>query len=141
MTTRSVRAQWTNAAIFAGMAVLWFVMNRDGAGSLVMSIFLVGLAVASTPLLKRTSVSHRAAVDSADSVVIYHRPGCSYCIRMKALLGTTGSKATWVDIWADDQAAEFVQSVNNGNETVPTVVIDGQAHTNPSPSLVRAALS
>ena len=31
-------------------------------------------------------------------------------------------------------------SVNDGNETVPTVVIDGEAHTNPDPEVVRQRL-
>ena len=46
----------------------------------------------------------------------------------------------WVDIWADPDGAAYVRSVNDGNETVPTVVIDGVAHTNPSPRAVVAAL-
>ena len=60
---------------------------------------------------------------------------------MKAMLGTLGTKAVWVDIWDDTEAAAFVRSVNDGNETVPTVVIDGKPHTNPAPSQVREALS
>ncbi|NLG20540.1 MAG: NrdH-redoxin, partial [Actinomycetales bacterium] len=49
-------------------------------------------------------------------------------------------KALWVNIWQDDEAAAFVRSVNDGNETVPTVVIDGEAHTNPDPEVVRQRL-
>ena len=30
--------------------------------------------------------------------------------------------------------------VNDGNEVVPTVVIDGRPHTNPDPALVKKAL-
>ncbi|USQ75583.1 mycoredoxin [Ornithinimicrobium cryptoxanthini] len=74
------------------------------------------------------------------SVVVYWRPGCGYCMRLKASLGDLGAKALWVNIWQDDDAAAFVRSVNDGNETVPTVVIDGTAHTNPSASTVRERL-
>ena len=56
------------------------------------------------------------------------------------MLGRRGSEAVWVDIWADPDGAAYVRSVNDGNETVPTVVIDGVAHTNPSPRAVVAAL-
>ena len=47
-----------------------------------------------------------------------------------------------MDIWADRDAADYVQTTNDGgNEVVPTVVIDGVPHTNPAPKLVRAALN
>lgn len=74
-------------------------------------------------------------------MVIYHRRGCPFCARLRLVLGRRGQRAVWVDIWADPDAAAYVRSVNDGNETVPTVVIDGQAHTNPPPSRVRAALA
>ncbi len=52
------------------------------------------------------------------------------------------SRATWVDIWSDPEAAAYVRTTNEGgNEVVPTVVIDGVAHTNPQPRLVKAALA
>ena len=143
MASRSTKAQWTNTIVFTGTAVLWFALNRGdgGLGSLIVPGILGGVALASSPLLKRRSVSHDAALVTDRAVVIYHRPGCSFCIRMKAMLGTVGRNAVWVDIWDDDEAAAFVRSLNDGNETVPTVVIDGKPHTNPSPSLVRKALA
>ena len=49
-------------------------------------------------------------------------------------------RAAWVNIWEDDEGRAYVASVNDGNETVPTVVIDGVPHTNPDPSVVKAAL-
>ena len=36
----------------------------------------------------------------------------------------------------DAEAAAYVREVNGGNETVPTVVIDGVPHTNPRPAMV-----
>lgn len=143
MGSRSKRAQWTNAAAFLGTAVLWYAVNRGngGLGSIIAPMIFLAVALASSPLLKRTSVSQQQAVSAGSDVVIYHRPGCSFCIRLKAVLGTKGSKATWVDIWDDEDAAEFVRSVNEGNETVPTVVINGTPRTNPPPSMVRDALS
>ena len=50
-------------------------------------------------------------------------------------------RIAWVNIWEDDAGRAYVASVNNGNETVPTVVIDGIAHTNPDPALVKRALA
>lgn len=81
----------------------------------------------------------RAAAEG--KVVIYWRKGCPFTRRLRLVLGRRGSDAVWVDIWADPDGAAYVRSVNDGNETVPTVVIDGVAHTNPSPRAVVAALS
>jgi mycoredoxin len=47
-----------------------------------------------------------------------------------------------VDIERDEAAAEFVMSVNGGNQTVPTVLFpDGTALTNPSATQVKARLA
>jgi mycoredoxin len=80
----------------------------------------------------------RAAAEG--KVVIYWRKGCPFTKRLRLMLGKRGADAVWVDIWADPDGAAFVRSVNDGNETVPTVVIGGEAHTNPPPKLVKAAL-
>ncbi len=89
------------------------------------------------------SISHDQAVAQGAEegrVIIYHRPGCVFCTSMRAMLVGATPAPLWVNIWDDPDAAAYVRSVNGGNETVPTVVIDGEAHTNPSPRMVRAAL-
>lgn len=73
-------------------------------------------------------------------VTVYWRPGCGFCQRLERALGPLKDKATWRNIWEDDEAREFVAMVNDGNEIVPTVVIDGRPHTNPEPALVKKAL-
>ena len=46
-----------------------------------------------------------------------------------------------VDIEADPEAAAFVEGVNGGNQTVPTLVFaDGTTMTNPSLGQVKAHL-
>ncbi len=45
-----------------------------------------------------------------------------------------------MNIWQDREAAEFVRSLNHGNETVPTVLLNGEPATNPDPALVKARL-
>lgn len=35
------------------------------------------------------------------------------------------------NIWEDEEAAQFVRMANDGNETVPTVVIGTDVYTNP----------
>lgn len=47
----------------------------------------------------------------------------------------------WVDIWRDPDGAAVVRAANQGDETVPTVVVAGRAHTNPDPAWVREQLT
>ncbi|MDP9395316.1 MAG: mycoredoxin [Actinomycetota bacterium] len=76
------------------------------------------------------------------SVTMYSTPWCGYCRRLKSQLEREGIAYTEVDIEQDPQAAEYVMSVNGGNQTVPTVVFpDGSAMTNPSLAQVKARLA
>lgn len=122
--------------------VAWQTGARGAAASLVIG--LTGLAIAwwVSPLYGRSGPTHRDVTSDPDHhpVVIYWRPGCIYCVRLNGALGKRTKEATWVNIWSDAEAAAHVRSVNDGNETVPTVVIDGQPHTNPDPQVVREAL-
>ena len=80
----------------------------------------------------------RAAADGR--VVIYWRSGCTFCQRLQLVLGRKVKDAVWVDVWADPEASAYVRGVNDGDEVVPTVVIDGVPHTNPSPRTVAGVL-
>lgn len=76
--------------------------------------------------------------DGAREIVVYTRPGCPYCFSLLTRLRLARLDFREIDIWKDPDAAAFVRSVANGNETVPTVVI-GDAHmVNPSARRVRA---
>jgi len=66
-------------------------------------------------------------------LTIYSTPWCGYCTRLKRQLEREGVAFVDVDIEQDEKAAEYVMSVNGGNQTVPTVVFpDGSALTNPT---------
>jgi mycoredoxin len=45
------------------------------------------------------------------------------------------------NIWEDPEAAKFVRSLANGNETVPTVAVGDQFWVNPSASVVVNAVT
>jgi mycoredoxin len=82
---------------------------------------------------RRPSASHaEAAAVAHQGVWVYHRAGCPFCLRLTLGLGRRAREARWVDIWADPDAAAYLRSVNDGNETVPTVVVDGTGFVNPS---------
>jgi mycoredoxin len=67
------------------------------------------------------------------TVTMYSTTWCGYCRRLKTLLDREGIRYTEVDIEQDEESADYVMSVNGGNQTVPTVVFpDGSAATNPT---------
>ena len=76
------------------------------------------------------------------TITMYSTTWCGYCRRLKAQLDREGIRYAEVDIEKKPGAAEFVMSVNGGNQTVPTVVFpDGSAATNPSVAEVKARLA
>jgi mycoredoxin len=75
------------------------------------------------------------------SFTMYTTPWCGYCHRLKSQLDREGIAYEIVDIEQTPGAAEIVESANNGNQTVPTLVYpDGTAQTNPSVSEVKRKL-
>ena len=75
-------------------------------------------------------------------VTMYTTPWCGYCRRLKSQLAREGIEVAEIDIEWDPAAADFVMSVNGGNQTVPTVVFpDGTALTNPSAAQIRERLA
>ena len=76
------------------------------------------------------------------SFTMYSTPWCGYCHRLKSQLDREGIAFDIVDIEQHPEAAKIVESVNNGNQTVPTLVYpDGTAQTNPSLAQVKAKLA
>jgi mycoredoxin len=74
-------------------------------------------------------------------LTMYTTPWCGFCKRLKRQLAADGIEMDEIDIEQDPAAAEFVMSVNGGNQTVPTVVFpDGSALTNPSAAMVKERL-
>ena len=75
-------------------------------------------------------------------LIMYTTPWCGFCRNLKKQLARTGIELTEVDIEQDPAAAEFVMSVNGGNQTVPTIVFpDGTTMVNPSAAQVRERLA
>jgi mycoredoxin len=75
-------------------------------------------------------------------LTMYTTPWCGFCRNLKRQLAREGIEVLEVDIERDQAAAEYVMSVNGGNQTVPTVVFpDGTALVNPSAAQVRDRLA
>jgi mycoredoxin len=74
-------------------------------------------------------------------LTMYSTTWCGYCRRLKSQLDREGIAYTVIDIEEDPASADFVMSVNGGNQTVPTVKFaDGSALTNPTIVQVKAHL-
>jgi mycoredoxin len=127
----------------SALAVGLIVSGAPGAATALLLVFVL-LAGVNSPLVFPRSIGaleaqRRSAVDGRP--VVFWRPGCQYCIRLRIRLGRNARQVHWVDIWRDPAAAAAVRAANDGNETVPTVIVAGESHTNPDPAWVREQLS
>ncbi|QNE89175.1 NrdH-redoxin [Corynebacterium incognita] len=102
-----------------------------------------------------TNNAQPTAPQTTDHVTIFYATWCPYCANLRKRLDRTETPYTLIDV--DDAAnpdnpAEFdedaiaaanewIESVNDGNRIVPTVLYsDGTHATNPEASAVRAKL-
>ncbi|AUH40754.1 MULTISPECIES: mycoredoxin [unclassified Streptomyces] len=82
----------------------------------------------------------------AGTVTMYSTTWCGYCRRLKSQMDREGIPFEEINIEQDPDSAAYVESVNNGNQLVPTVVVvprqGGESVAMPNPSLaqVKAAL-
>ena len=75
-------------------------------------------------------------------ITMYSTTWCGYCHRLKSQLVREGIEFQVVDIEREPEAATYVESVNGGNQTVPTLRFDdGSALTNPSIVQVKEKLA
>jgi mycoredoxin len=139
--------RWSAAALTAICGVLIAAVKigdgAPGTAALLMTAFLVLGFVLSPLAFPRATASSTfssgasGASGADDRPVVYWRPGCVFCLRLRVRLGADADRLRWVDIWQDPAAAATVREITGGDETVPTVVIGGQGHINPDPSWLR----
>ncbi|WP_371525353.1 hypothetical protein OG302_03725 [Streptomyces sp. NBC_01283] len=113
--------------------------GSPGTAAVLLLVFAL-LAGVNSPLFFPRPVSaleaqRRSAVDGRP--IVFWRSGCQYCVRLRFRLGRSARQLHWVDIWRDPDGAATVRAANEGNETVPTLVVAGQPHVNPDPAWVR----
>ena len=76
------------------------------------------------------------------TITMFSTTWCGYCARLKSQLEREGIGYTEVNIENVPEAADYVMQVNNGNQTVPTVIFpDGTSATNPSLAEVKSRLT
>ncbi|AIA00751.1 glutaredoxin domain-containing protein [Streptomyces noursei] len=120
-----------------------FLSGSPIAAATLLLLFVL-LAAVNSPLAfpgstGASDAQRRSAADGRP--IVYWRPGCTYCLRLRLRLGRHARQLHWVNIWRDPAGAATVRAANDGNETVPTVVVAGRPHTNPDPAWVREQLS
>ncbi|MEW1692967.1 glutaredoxin domain-containing protein [Streptomyces sp. NPDC091265] len=125
------------------IAIGQIVQGNTGEAAATLVVFALIAAVHSPLVFPRSigalEAQRRSAVDGRP--VVFWRSGCKFCLRLRFRLGRSAGQLHWVDIWRDPEGAAVVRSANDGNETVPTVVMSGQFHVNPDPGWVREQLS
>jgi mycoredoxin len=78
---------------------------------------------------------------SSQPIVIYATTWCSDCKRSRRLLDQLGASYTYIDIEHDEQAAQYVEQVNGGNRSVPTIQFaDGSVLVEPSNAVLQQKL-
>ncbi|GLW96680.1 glutaredoxin domain-containing protein [Microtetraspora sp. NBRC 16547] len=110
------------------------------AVSLLLFVLLAGLysPLAFPRSIGAVEAQRRSAVDGRP--IVYWRPGCKYCLRLRIRLGRDARRLHWVNIWRDPTGAAAVRAATGGDETVPTVVVAGRPYVNPDPGWVRGQL-
>jgi mycoredoxin len=142
-----VTRPWILSMLFllCGVVVAVGLVLKGSPGEAAVLLLVFGLLGGlNSPLVFPRSIGaaeaqRRSAADGRP--VVFWRPGCAYCLRLRMRLGPRARQLHWVNIWSDPAGAAAVRAVNDGNETVPTVVVDGRPHVNPDPAWVREQLS
>jgi mycoredoxin len=123
----------------AAATVAVWASGRTGLAVALFVIFVIlGVLASPRAFPRSTSAAEAQASSAADGrAIVYWRPGCPFCLRLRGSLGRDAAKLHWVDIWADPAGAAAVRAVTGGDETVPTVVAGSGSWVNPAPALVR----
>jgi glutaredoxin-like protein len=68
-----------------------------------------------------------------EQIRVYGTQWCPDCVRVKQLFSRHKIAFEWIDIDQDEQACAYVQKVNGGNQSVPTILFpDGSILVEPT---------
>jgi len=77
-----------------------------------------------------------------EKIIMYGSPTCPQVRPCRGILKRAGAAFEYVDIFKDDNGRAAVRRINNGYESVPTLVFpDGSALTEPSGGQLKAKLA
>jgi len=76
------------------------------------------------------------------TITLYGTPWCGDCKRALRVLDQLQAKYTYVNIESDDEARRYVEQVNNGSQSVPTILFpDGSILVEPSNAVLTQKLA
>lgn len=121
------RPALTNAVSALALAAAgWVFEGRLSIPVLVGVLFALGWGWWVSPLRRATPhVPHSEAVRGASrrDLIVYWRPGCSYCIRLwNGLDDDVRTRLTWVNVMADLEASRYIRQFHDGDMVTPTAV-------------------
>ncbi|MDX3077725.1 glutaredoxin domain-containing protein [Streptomyces sp. NPDC058691] len=67
------------------------------------------------------------------TVTMYSTTWCGYCRRLKGQLDREGIPFKEINIEQDPESAKFVETVNGGNQLVPTLLVTPESGAEPIP--------
>jgi mycoredoxin len=77
-----------------------------------------------------------------EQIKMYGTKWCPDCLRAKQVLARHNIPFTWIDIENDGQALAYVQKVNGGYRSVPTIVFpDGSVLVEPGNAVLEKKLA
>jgi mycoredoxin len=126
--------RWKPALVNTGSAVAVGVLGYLVEGRLTP---FVALAVAIalgwgwwvSPLRRAAPhVPHHDALrrSSRRDLIVYWRPGCSWCIRLwRDLDPDVRDRVTWVNVMADVEGSRYIRQFHDGDMVTPTAVTGG----------------
>jgi mycoredoxin len=77
-----------------------------------------------------------------EQIQVYGTRWCPDCVRVKQIFSRHNITYIWHDIEQDEQACAYVEKVNNGLKSVPTIVFpDGSILVEPSNAALEEKLA
>ncbi|MFT5668134.1 MAG: thioredoxin reductase (NADPH) [Vicingaceae bacterium] len=77
------------------------------------------------------AIASALGINEAGTVVLFGADWCPDCRRSKSFLDDNEINYQFIDVDKYEWATNEVERINKGKRIIPTVVIDGAAHTNP----------
>jgi glutaredoxin-like protein len=77
-----------------------------------------------------------------EQIQVYGTRWCPDCVRVKQVFSRHSITFAWHDIEQDEKACTYVETVNGGNQSVPTILFpDGSVLVEPSSAVLEKKLA
>lgn len=79
--------------------------------------------------------------EQSEKIIIYAHPACPQVYPVQGMLNQADADYEYINIFDDTEARQRVREINNGYESVPTIVFpDGSTLTEPDAAALREKL-